>query len=163
MIFASFASKLRGRLNISKKEVLYAFLAGFLDTVFGGLILILGMLTKEVDIKEAQRIIDRVNSDVSKTVEILKGVDDPSVMNLSRNVSLLSEKLTQIYEEPFIKNESVIDLLEKIEESYFYIRDMADDIALEKDSKKRKKIVDSCNRRMDYILELVERIIRRGK
>ncbi|RLG42764.1 MAG: hypothetical protein DRO05_00110 [Thermoproteota archaeon] len=159
LAFGILASKLRGRFGVSKKEMAYIVIASFFDTVLGIFILAISALTKEGDPRKARRIISRMKEDGSRVLNTLGGIQDPSIVNLSKDVELFVQKLSQVEEDPGIGSEEAIDILEKMEAELLYIRDKADDISVETDQRARAKVVALCEKRTKVLSELMRKLL----
>lgn len=159
VVFGALASKMRGRFSISSGEAITVAVVSFFDTVLGLFVLGMSALTKETDVKGANAIISRLKADISFVSDILYPVKDPDVENLRRDALLLGEKLTQIEEDPAVGRNDVIGVLERTERDFLYLRDKADDINLEEDATARNRLVASCRRRMEGVLEGIEKVL----
>ena len=159
LAFGILASKLRGRFGVSKKEMAYIVIASFFDTVLGIFILAISALTKEGDPRKARRIISRMKEDGSRVLNTLGGIQDPSIVNLSKDVELFVQKLSQVEEDPQLGSEEAIDILEKMEAELLYIRDKADDISVETDQRARAKVVALCEKRTKVLSELMRKLL----
>ncbi|HDD69426.1 MAG TPA: hypothetical protein ENG61_03610 [Candidatus Korarchaeota archaeon] len=100
-----------------------------------------------------------MKEDGSRVLNTLGGIQDPSIVNLSKDVELFVQKLSQVEEDPGIGSEEAIDILEKMEAELLYIRDKADDISVETDQRARAKVVALCEKRTKVLSELMRKLL----
>ncbi len=159
IIFTGVATRLRGR--VSRSEALRIFIGSLLDTVLGAVLIAASAITREEDKEKAHRIIERIATDISHIKTTLQEEESPQVKNMLRDISLVEEKIQQLKEHPKIGLYEIIEILEKIEENIFYLRDKSDDLSLAKDLKQKKIIGSACERKISELKDYIQEILRK--
>ncbi len=159
VIFTGVATRLRGR--ISRSEAVRIFIGSFLDTVLGAALIAASAITREEDKEKAHRIIERITVDLNHIKNTLQEEESPQVKNMIEDISLVEEKIQQLKEHPKIGLQEIIEILEKIEQSVFYLRDKSDDLSLAESEKQKKIIGSACERKITELKDYIQGILRK--
>jgi|GEM_PF-5832964 len=159
IIFTGVATRLRGR--VSRSEAVRIFIGSLLDTVLGAALIAASAITREEDKEKAHRIIERITADLTHIKNTLQEEESPQIKNIIEDISLVEEKIQQLREHPKVGLQEIIETLEKMEQSIFYLRDKSDDLSLAKDQKQKKIIGSACERKIEELKDYIQEILRK--